>query len=133
MRTLDAALAAALPPPPLPAGFRARLDAALKAEARAPGGRAARAAALEREHREELAELEAGYLRLRRRTFGALIGGAFAAGAAVALGMPWLQAAFGADAPLVLAGAGALAGLALVAASLGVGRGGMAAAPRLFR
>ncbi len=135
MRALDAALAAALEPPALPVGFRARLDAALDAleESRlGTGRRAARAVALEREHRERLAELEAGYLRLRRRTLGTLIGGAFAAGAAVALAMPWLQAVFGPNTPLALAGAGAFAGLVLIGASVGIGRGGIAAL-RLFR
>ncbi len=132
MRALDAALAAALEPPALPAGFRARLDAALEESQLGTDRRAARAAALERERREQLAELEAGYLRLRRRTLGTLIGAAFAAGAAVALALPWLQAAFGPNTPLALAGAGTLAGLVLIGASVGIGRGGIAAL-RLFR
>ena len=45
-------------------------------------------------------------MRLRRRTLGTLIGGAFAAGAAVAVALPWLQSTFGPNAMLVLAAAG---------------------------
>lgn len=127
----DAALATALEPPAVPAGFRRRLEAALEQERQAAGRRASRAAALERERRECLAELEAGYVRLRRRTLGTLIGGAFAVGVAVTLAMPWLRAAFGADTPLALAAAGAVLGLALIAASVNAGRGGMAVL-RLF-
>ncbi len=132
MRALDRALAAALEPPALPAGFRARLDRALAEAGRTGGRRAARVEALEHERRERLAELEAGYLRLRRRTLGALIGGAFAAGVAIALVLPWFESALGADAPLALAGAGALVGLVLIGAAMGLGRGG-ATALRLFR
>ncbi len=118
MRALDAALTSALRPPALPPGFATRLAAALEAEER--GGDWSRDAreALEREHRERLAELDAGYLRLRRRTLGTLLGVAFAAGAVLALGMPWLHRTLGDKLPYVLAGAGALIGFALLAASL---------------
>lgn len=78
-------------------------------------GRLATRARLEREQRERLAELRAGYLRLRRRTFATLVGGAFAAGAATALLMPWLQATFGPNALLLLAAGSALAALAIIA------------------
>lgn len=119
MRTLDAALAAALRPPGLPPGFERRLAAALAA---APQETADRAT-LEREHRAKLAELEADYVRLRRRTLGTAIGVAFAAGAAAAVAMPWLQASFGGTYLLYgLAGVGTLLGVALAAASLGAGR-----------
>jgi hypothetical protein len=110
-RALDAALRRALPPPALPSQFRARLQSALAREADQdlPAARSR----LEREQRERLAELEAGYLRLRRRTLGNLVGGAFAAGVAVALALPWLRESFGANAPLALSGVGVLIGLAI--------------------
>jgi hypothetical protein len=127
MRALDAALAAVLEPPALPSGFRTRLAALLAEAERAGDGRAARAAALDRELRERLAELDAGYLRLRRRTLGALIGGAFAAGAVMAVAMPWLEATFGANRPYALAGAGTLIALALIGAWMSSGRSGLGA------
>jgi hypothetical protein len=124
MRALDAALASALRPPALPVGFGERLAAALEAEPRGDWSRSAREA-LERERLERLADLDSGYLRLRRRTLGTLIGAAFAAGAGLALGMPWLHHALGERLPYVLAGGGALIGLALVAASLKESRGAL--------
>jgi|ERR1700683_2521538 len=110
-RALDAALERALAPPALPSQFRARLQSALAREgdANLSGARAR----LEREQRERLAELEAGYLRLRRRTLGNLVGGAFAAGVAVALALPWVRESFGDDAPLALSGVGTVVGLAI--------------------
>ncbi len=114
-RALDAALVRTLLPPAIPSQFRAQLRAALAREGLATLARAR--SRLEREHRERLAELEAGYLRLRRRTLGTLIGGAFAAGAAVALALPWLQASFGPHAPLALGAVGAVIGLAIGTAS----------------
>jgi hypothetical protein len=127
MRTLDAALAKVLRPPALPPGFERRLAQALAA-APQPGWESAARATLEREHREKLAELEADYVRLRRRTLGTVIGAAFAAGAAAAVAMPWLQASFSGTTLLyALAGAGTLVGVALAALSLGAGRlGGLA-------
>jgi hypothetical protein len=114
---LDAALARALPPPELPLDFRARLGAAIVREAEHGAANLAARPRLEREQRHLLAELEAGYMRLRRRTLGTLIGGAFAAGAAVAVAMPWLKATFGANAMLVLSVAGAAIGLTIGTAS----------------
>jgi hypothetical protein len=113
---LDAALARALSPPQLPAGFQLRLQAAL---ARVPAGeeRAVNRALAQREQRQRMAELDADYLRLRRRTLGTLIGGAFAAGAAVAVALPWLQASFGPNAIYMLSALGALVGLAIGTAS----------------
>lgn len=114
---LDAALARALPPPELPADFRARLSAAIARETELGAANLAARPRLEREQRQRLAELEAGYLRLRRRTLGTLIGGAFAAGAAVAVAMPWLTATFGGNAMLVLSVLGAAIGLTIGTAS----------------
>jgi len=88
--------------------------------AREPTDAASRAASLaqaQREQRQRMAQLDADYLRLRRRTLGTLIGGAFAAGAAVAVALPWLQAAFGPQALFVLACIGALVGVGIGIAS----------------
>lgn len=112
-RALDAALAIALGRPELPVDFRARLTAAIARESDREALSPQARVRLEREQRERLLEFEAGYLRLRRRTLGTLIGGAFAAGAAVAVAMPWARANFGPNAMLVLASIGAAVGLAI--------------------
>jgi hypothetical protein len=82
-QALDRALSRALYPPALPPGFQRRLQAALARESAGAGSRAASRTHAQREQRERMAELDADYLRLRRRTLGTLIGGAFAAGAAL--------------------------------------------------
>jgi hypothetical protein len=112
-RALDAALARALAPPELPLDFRAQLTAAIARDSDREALSPQLRVRLEREQRERLLEFEAGYLRLRRRTLGTLIGGAFAAGAAVAVAMPWARATFGPNAMLVLASIGAAVGLAI--------------------
>jgi len=114
---LDASLARVLRPPELPAQFRTQLTAAIAREAALELALRSARPRLEREQRERLAELDADYMRLRRRTLGSLIGGAFAAGAAVAVALPLLKAIFGPNAMLVLAGLGAVAGLAIGTAS----------------
>jgi hypothetical protein len=109
---LDQALARALAPPALPAGFRARLLAALTRVG--DTDLATRRSMLEREHRELLQVLHSDSIRLRWRTIGYLLGGAFAAGIAVAVGMPWIRATFGAESDLIMllawAGFGLLVG-----------------------
>lgn len=112
---LDQALSRALSAPPVPPRLRLRVRAAMLRAGEDELAQARRR--LEREARIELAAIEQGYLRLRRRTLGTLIGAAFAAGAAVAWLMPYLSARFGANAPLVLAAAGAVLGLAIAAGS----------------
>jgi hypothetical protein len=114
---LDAALARALIAPALPSGFPMRLQAALSRQPQGADERARSRALAQREQRERMAELDADCLRLRRRTLGTLIGGAFAAGAAVAVAFPWLQASFGANAIYVLAALGAVVGLGIGTAS----------------
>ena len=114
---LDAALARALIAPVLPAGFPLRLQAALSRQASGAEERAHSRVLAQREQRARMAELDADYLQLRRRTLGTLIGGAFAAGAAVAVAFPWLQASFGANGIYVLAGLGAVVGLGIGTAS----------------
>ena len=114
---LDAALLRALPPPELPWDFRARLSAAIAREAVLASAQRDARPRLESEQRARLAELEASYIRLRRRTLGTLIGGAFAAGAAVAVVLPWFKSIFGPNAMLALAALGAVVGLAIGTAS----------------
>jgi hypothetical protein len=106
---LDAALARALVPPQLPGPFRQQLRRALADAESQKQGAAQALAQAEREQRDRMAQLEADYVRLRRRTLGTLIGGSFAAGAVVAVAMPWLQVRFGVHTPLVLASCGAVA------------------------
>jgi hypothetical protein len=110
-RALDGVLARTFSAPRVPEQFRARLAAALvrAADSSNPDARAR----LEREHRARLEELEQNYVRLRRRTLGTMIGGAFAAGAAAAVALPWVTARLGDYAPLAIASTGAAAGLAL--------------------
>jgi hypothetical protein len=109
---LDQALARALAPPALPTGFRERLLAALTRVG--DTDLATRRSMLEREHRELLQVLHSDSIRLRWRTIGYLVGGAFAAGIAVAVAMPWIRATFGAESDLIMllawAGFGLLAG-----------------------
>jgi len=98
--SLDQALTRALALPPLPAGFRTRLRAALTRVG--DTDLATRRRLLEREHDEQMLRLQSDSVRLRWRTVGYLVGGAFAAGVGVAIGMPWMRATFGAEAERVL-------------------------------
>ena len=108
-RALDVALARALTPPRVPVQFRTKLQAAL---VRAAGSNISdMRSRLEREQREQLAALEQNYVRLRRRTLGTMIGAAFAAGAAVAVALPWVTATLGPVAPLLIASTGAAIGI----------------------
>ena len=110
-RALEAQLVRTLTPPDLPAHFRAKLQAAL---VRAGDSSLLDARSrLERERRERLAELEQSYVRLRRRTLAVMIGGAFAAGAAAIVVLPWATAHLGSIAPLVIACTGAAVGLGI--------------------
>ena len=110
-RALDEALARTFAAPRVPADFGAKLTAAL---ARAADSSSSEARSrLEQEQRQRLAELEQDYVRLKRRTLGTMIGGAFAAGAVAALALPWVTANLGPRAPFAIASAGAVAGLTL--------------------
>jgi hypothetical protein len=114
-RALDQALARTLIAPSLPANFRKQLQAAI---ARGPSVDHARLrAALEKEHAQQLAELESGYVRLRQRTLGTLIGSAFATGLVVMLALPWIKVHFGPNAVFAVPAIGAAVGLALSARS----------------
>jgi len=110
-RALDRALSRTLQPPQVSRDFRRCLHAALSRAGEADLSQLR--SRLESERRAHLARLEAHYLRLRRRTLGAMIGAAFAAGAAATLALPWLQRHVGAEAPLVLTSAGAAVSLAI--------------------
>lgn len=108
---LDGALRRSLPPPQLPAGFRARLSAAVM-RAGQPLAASSRQA-LEAEYQRQVTDLHNGYVRLQWRTLGTLLGVAFVCGAGLTLAMPWIRAQLGDWAPLAVAAGGTLAGIAL--------------------
>ncbi len=110
-QALDRALAKTLTAPGLPAGFREQLRAAVVRTV--PEDRAQLRAALEREHAVQLAELQDGYVLLRQRTLGTLIGAGFAAGLAVTFALPWLKAHFGDNGVFALPVIGVVIGLVL--------------------
>ncbi|MHB1872865.1 MAG: hypothetical protein ACYCT1_18740 [Steroidobacteraceae bacterium] len=70
-------------------------------------------ARLEREQREQLAELENEFVRVRRGTLGTLLG------AAAAIAMPWLRAHLGSHVHVAITWGGVAVGLGIVAISLG--------------
>ena len=110
-RMLDRALAQSLMAPDLPAGFRRQLRSAI--ERSSSIDQAQLRAALEREHTEQLAELRRGYVRLRQRTLGTLIGGAFAVGLLLNFALPWITSTFGERGMVALPVVGVAVGLAL--------------------
>lgn len=112
---LDQILASALPAPALPAGFRQRLGALVARSADLDI--ATRRMMLERERRELLAGLHSDSVQLRWRTLGYVIGGAFSAGALVAIGLPWIRETFGVQGVIALPTVGAAIGLAIGAIS----------------
>jgi hypothetical protein len=114
-RALNANLARTFAPPAVPVRFRAKLQAALL-RAADPSLSDVRSR-LEREQRATLTKLEQDYIRLRRRTLGTMIGGAFAAGVAAAVALPWVTARLGPIAPLVIASTGAAFGIWIGVAS----------------
>jgi hypothetical protein len=111
-RTLDEALGRAVSAPEIPQAFRTRLNAALS--------RASETdllllrERLESERRQQLEELQADYVRVRRGTLGTLIGVAFAAGAAATIAMPWLRAHLGTYTPLAIVWGAVALGLGMV-------------------
>ena len=110
-RALDAALARSLAAPALPVGFRRRLRAALAREA-APD-LAAQRAALEREGAAQLEALRSGYVRMKQRTLGTLIGAAFAVGLLINWALPWIAEHYGRNGVFALPALGVAAGLGL--------------------
>jgi hypothetical protein len=115
-RALDAALARALLAPGPSSAFRERLRAAIaRGETVDVGAQRAR---LERELSAQMAELKSGYVRLQRRTLAAILGGAFAAGAAAMIALPWLQSHFGAGSIIAVPLVGVVVGLAIGASQV---------------
>jgi hypothetical protein len=78
----------------------------------------AQRARLERELSAQMAELKSGYVRLQRRTLAAILGGAFAAGAAAMIALPWLQSHFGAGSIIAVPLVGVVVGLAIGASQV---------------
>jgi hypothetical protein len=109
---LDQALAGALVPPALPAGFHARLRDEVVAEM--AGELARQRRVLEAQHQRELAALRKGYVRLRRETLAVVLAVAFTGGVLVTWAAPWLRAVLGVDLSLLMP---------LVAVSLGMAVG----------
>jgi hypothetical protein len=111
-RVLDEALGRALRGPQVSQAFRTRLRAALSPT---PGTDLLELRErLESERREQLEELQAHYIRVRRSTLGGLIGVAFAAGAVATIAMPWLRAHLGGYAPLAITWGAVTLGLGMV-------------------
>lgn len=111
-RALDEALGRALGHPEVPQAFRTRLSAALSRTAETD--LSALRERLESQRRQQLEELEAHYVRVRRGTLGTLIGVAFAAGAAATVAMPWLRAHLGAYTPMAITWGAVALGLGMV-------------------
>jgi hypothetical protein len=111
-RALDQVLARSLPAPTLPAGFHARLQAALADEAAHDLARQRRE--LEAEHARQLALLQRGYVRMKRDTLAMVLAVAFSAGAVVHWALPWLRETAGIDlselVPLIAVVIGLVAG-----------------------
>ena len=111
-RALDEALGRALRGPEVSQTFRTRLRAALS---RTSGSDLLELRErLEGERRQQLEELEAHYIRVRRSTLGTLMGVAFAAGAAATIAMPWLRAHLGGYAPIAITWGAVTLGLGMV-------------------
>ena len=111
-RALDETLSRALSVPEVPRAFRARLTAALSRTAATD--LLSLRERLESERRQQLEELEANYVRVRRSTLGTLIGVAFAAGAAATIAMPWLRAHLGVYTPMAVTWGAVALGLGMV-------------------
>jgi hypothetical protein len=111
-RALDEALGRAVGTPELPQAFRTRLNAALARTSETD--LLSLREQLESERQQQLEELHADYVRVRRGTLGTLIGVAFAAGAAATIAMPWLRAHLGAYTPVALTWGAVALGLGMV-------------------
>jgi hypothetical protein len=108
---LDRALRQAIVVPDLPAGFRQRLRAAIASNPLQDT--ALRRELLERERLEQLAELRRDSVRLRLKTLGSLIGGAFTAGVGTTLAWPWISTTFAPHGGIALLVISAALGLAI--------------------
>ena len=113
---LDRALSACLQPPSLPANFQQKLFAAIttqalidtelnaqrKADFRAEQELKQRRIALEAEHQQHLAELDADYVLVRRNTVATVLAVAFTIGASATTVLPWLTRELNTDLPTLL-------------------------------
>jgi len=113
--TLDRALRRIIVAPDLPAGFRQRLTAAIARSVPEDLVRARQK--LERERLEQLRELQQDSVRLKLKTLGALIGGAFSAGVGTTLAWPWISATFAPHGDFVLLAISVGIGLAIALSS----------------
>lgn len=111
-RALDEALGRALGSPEAPQTLRTAVNAALSRTAATD--LLSLRERLESERRQQLEELQARYVRIRRSTLGTLVGVAFAAGAATTVAMPWLLAHLGAYTPMAITWGAVALGLAMV-------------------
>jgi hypothetical protein len=112
---LDQALRQIIVAPDLPAGFRQRLTAAIARSV--PEDLASARQRLERERLEQLMELREASVRLKLKTLGALIGGAFTAGVGLALAWPWISATFAPHGDFALLAISVSIGLAIALTS----------------
>jgi hypothetical protein len=108
---LDKALVLSLTPPDMPLGFRESLNEALAREREFTSP--ITPDYLQSEHRRRMDALRSDYIRMRRTTFGTLIGVAFASGSAAAALVPWALTVFGSAAALLVPSAGASFGVAM--------------------
>ncbi|MBI3525442.1 MAG: hypothetical protein HY066_13145 [Betaproteobacteria bacterium] len=92
---LDRALSASLRAPALPTGFHEALRTAIEREI--GQGILVRRSALESDHLQRLAELRAGYVRVRRHMLALALAVAFTVGASATVAIPWLATAIGSD------------------------------------
>jgi hypothetical protein len=112
---LDGALRRAIVAPELPSHFRQRLTAAIARSA--PVDVAKLRQRLERDRLEQLLELRDDSMRLKLKTLGALIGGAFAAGVGTTLAWPWISATFAPYGDIALVAISVSIGLAIALTS----------------
>jgi hypothetical protein len=111
-RALDGALGRTLSVPQVPQVFRTRLNAALSRTDETD--LFSLRERLESERRQQLEQLEADYVRVRRGTLGTLLGVAFATGAAATIAMPWLRAHLGPYTPMAITWGAVALGLGMV-------------------
>jgi len=106
---LDRALRRSFKAPGLPPGFREQLRAAIVRSGEVD--HAALRHQLEREEREALREMRAGYVRVRRQAMFTMLLAAFVGGAAATWALPLLAQVIGPRPAALMAALGAVAGI----------------------
>ena len=106
---LDGALSTILQPPALPADFHVALRRAIELETERDT--LARRRAMEADHAQRLAELRAGYVRVRRDALAIALAISFTLGAGISVALPWLVSAIGNDIPALAPVLAALVGI----------------------